>query len=211
MPPTDEPKVLLAGPTLAADRLLRKRLSGDYILQTAETIERAAAAMESEDIDVVVSEQHYADGRGVDFLQRMRVVHPNSLRLLVLASARRDEIIKAINDAAIYQVITPPWEPEQLSLLLKRALESRELARIHRYLSRELQRSWRVFGMDAVPRGATLKKTVEHLEAQLVRASLQRNNWNSSRASRELGLSRVGLANKVKRYRIDRCAAPTAK
>jgi two-component system response regulator HupR/HoxA len=139
MPPTAEPKVLLAGPALAADRVLRRRLSGDYILRTAETIERATTVMEAGDIDVVVSEQQYADGRGVDFLQRMRVVHPNSLRLLVLASARREEIVKAINDAAIYQVITSPWEPEQISLLLKRALESRELARIHRYLSRELK------------------------------------------------------------------------
>jgi two-component system response regulator HupR/HoxA len=53
--------------------------------------------------------------------------------------ARREEIVKAINDAAIYQVITSAWEPEQIGLLLKRALESRELARIHRYLSRELK------------------------------------------------------------------------
>ena len=139
MPPTGEPKVLLAGPALAADRLLRRRLAGDYILQTAQTIERATIVMESGDVDLIVSEQHYADGRGVDLLQRMRAVHPNSLRILVLASARREEIVRAINDAAVYQVITPPWEPEQLSLLLKRALESRELARIHRYLSRELK------------------------------------------------------------------------
>jgi hypothetical protein len=104
MPPSNEPKVLLAGPALAADRPLRKRLSGDYILQTAETMERGGAAMESGDIDLVVSEQQYTDGRGVDFLQRMRVVHPNSLRILVVASARREEIVKAINDAAISEV-----------------------------------------------------------------------------------------------------------
>jgi DNA-binding NtrC family response regulator len=67
MPPTDEPKVLLAGPELAEDRTLRKRLSRDYVLRTAPTIEEAAAAMESGDIDLVVSEQQYADGRGVDF------------------------------------------------------------------------------------------------------------------------------------------------
>jgi two-component system response regulator HupR/HoxA len=202
MPPTDEPHVLLAGPALAADRLLHKRLSGDCILGTAQTIEAATAVMESGDIDVVLSEQQYADGRGVDFLQRMRGVHPNSLRILVLVSARREEIVKAINDAAIYQVITSPWEPELVSLLLKRALESRELARI----ARSPARPPRISGVEAVPNGATLKATVEHLEAQLVRQSLQRNNWNSTRASRELGLSRVGLANKVKRYHIDRSA-----
>jgi two-component system response regulator HupR/HoxA len=48
-------------------------------------------------------------------------------------------MVCAINDAAVYQVISPPFEPEQLALLIKRALESRELSRIHRYLSRELK------------------------------------------------------------------------
>jgi two-component system response regulator HupR/HoxA len=134
-----EPKVLLAGPALAADRSLRRRLSRDYILRTAETVERATVAMDRGDIDLVVSEQQFEDGRGVDFLKGMRTHQPNALRILVLATARREEIAKAINDAAIYQVITSPWEPEQISLLVKRALESRELARIHRYLSRELK------------------------------------------------------------------------
>ncbi len=117
-----EPKVLLAGPALAADRSLRRRLSGDYILQTADTIGRATAAMDRGDIDLVVCEQQFEDGRGVDFLQGMRTHQPNALRILVLATARREEIAKAINDAAIYQVLTSPWEPEQISLMVKRAL-----------------------------------------------------------------------------------------
>jgi two-component system response regulator HupR/HoxA len=71
-------------------------------------------------------------------------------------------------------------------------------------IARSRPRSASLSGVDAAPEGATLKQTVEHLEAQLVRQSLLRHNWNSTRASRELGLSRVGLANKVKRYRIDR-------
>jgi two-component system response regulator HupR/HoxA len=49
----------------------------------------------------------------------------------------------------------------------------------------------------------TLKETVEHLEMQIVSKSLARNKWNYSKAARELGLSRVGLANKIKRYKIE--------
>ena len=136
----DELKVLLAGPVLAGDKALRKRLSGDYGLVMAETLERAAKVIDSGEVDAVVSEQYYNDGRGVDLLQRMRAVQPNAIRILVLASALAErKFVKAINDAAIYQVIGTPWEPEQISLMLKRALESRELARIHRYLSRELK------------------------------------------------------------------------
>jgi two-component system, NtrC family, response regulator HupR/HoxA len=51
---------------------------------------------------------------------------------------------------------------------------------------------------------ATLKAKVEALEAQLVSEALLRNKWNHSRAAVELGISRVGLANKIKRYNLDR-------
>ena len=48
--------------------------------------------------------------------------------------------------------------------------------------------------------GASLKEMVENLEKHVVFACLQRHLWNQSRAADELGLSRVGLANKIKRY-----------
>jgi two-component system response regulator HupR/HoxA len=51
--------------------------------------------------------------------------------------------------------------------------------------------------------GATLKEKVESLERHLVAQCLSRHKWNHSRAARELGLSRVGLANKVKRYALE--------
>ena len=54
-----------------------------------------------------------------------------------------------------------------------------------------------------VPEGATLKDKVESLEKHLVGEVLARHRWNQSRAADELGLSRVGLANKIKRYGLD--------
>ncbi len=51
--------------------------------------------------------------------------------------------------------------------------------------------------------GATLKEKVESLEKELLRDALARHRWNQSEAARELGLSRVGLANKIKRYHIE--------
>jgi len=54
-----------------------------------------------------------------------------------------------------------------------------------------------------VPEGATLKDKVESLEKHVVGEVLLRHRWNQSRAASELGLSRVGLANKIKRYDLD--------
>jgi two-component system response regulator HupR/HoxA len=68
----------------------------------------------------------------------------------------------------------------------------------------------RMLGVEPAPSGATLKESVEHLEALLVAQCLERHNWNNSRASRELGLSRVGLANKIKRYGLTRAGSENA-
>lgn len=57
------------------------------------------------------------------------------------------------------------------------------------------------------PKGRTLKEKIEYIEAELVREALQRNQWNQSRTAVELGLSRVGLANKIKRYGLNGKAA----
>jgi len=50
----------------------------------------------------------------------------------------------------------------------------------------------------------SLKERVEALEARILREALIRHRWNKSRAAEELGLSRVGLRNKLDRYRLDR-------
>jgi two-component system response regulator HupR/HoxA len=53
------------------------------------------------------------------------------------------------------------------------------------------------------PEGGTLKDQVESLERHLVEKTLHRHRWNQSKAADELGLSRVGLANKIRRYGLN--------
>ena len=131
--------VFLVGNDVLADRALHRHLRREYTVHCVARAADVEALLLEHTPDVLVCEQQLEDGRGVDLLQQMRVEHPHALRVLALQSARRDEMVRAINDAAVYQVVSKPFEPEQLALLLKRALESRELSRIHRYLSRELK------------------------------------------------------------------------
>ncbi|MBY4677390.1 sigma-54-dependent transcriptional regulator [Marinobacterium arenosum] len=50
----------------------------------------------------------------------------------------------------------------------------------------------------------SLKERIEALEKRILRETLIRHRWNKSQASRELGLSRVGLRAKLERYEMDR-------
>jgi len=49
-----------------------------------------------------------------------------------------------------------------------------------------------------------LKERMDALEARVVRETLIRHRWNKSKAAVELGLSRVGLRNKLLRYGLER-------
>jgi len=54
--------------------------------------------------------------------------------------------------------------------------------------------------MDYSLDGITLKEKVEQMESKIIADTLDRLRWNQSKAANELGLSRVGLSNKIKRY-----------
>jgi len=56
----------------------------------------------------------------------------------------------------------------------------------------------------------TLKDRVEILEKRILRETLIRHRWNKSSASKELGLSRVGLRSKLERYELEQNAVPHA-
>lgn len=131
--------MFLVGTDVLADRALHRHLRRLYSVHCVARAADVESLMLDHMPDVLVCEQQLADAHGVDLLQKMRVEHPHTVRVLALQSARREEMVRAINDAAVYQVVSPSFEPEELALLLKRALESRELSRIHRYLSRELK------------------------------------------------------------------------
>ncbi|HEX8964173.1 MAG TPA: sigma-54 dependent transcriptional regulator [Rhodocyclaceae bacterium] len=50
----------------------------------------------------------------------------------------------------------------------------------------------------------SLKERIEQLEARLIKEVLVRHRWNKTRAAAELGLSRVGLRQKLARYGMDK-------
>lgn len=159
MPSTPGLCVYLVGARELADPALARHLRSHYVVHRVACgadLERQGLTLAP---DAIVCEQQLEDGRGVDLLHRLRFSHPHAVRLLSLQSARRDEVVRAINDAAVYEVVSPPFEPEQLALVLKRALESRELSRIHRYLSRELKFADQVIRQENESMSRTLRET----------------------------------------------------
>jgi len=118
---------------------LKKYFSEDYQVITARCGKDALKQLESNEIDLILSALCLKDMSGLDLFMHSRINQPEAIRILVAGHDELGEIENDLRESAVYQVIRKPWHPTSLQLLVKRALESRELARRHRYLSRALK------------------------------------------------------------------------
>lgn len=98
----------------------------------------ALTAMSSIHVDLAVAEDRLDETVGLDFLTRLRVSHPEIMRVYVTPTASSVSH-HDLSKAAIYQFLLTPLDPAQLGLVVERALEARELHRRHRILSREFK------------------------------------------------------------------------
>jgi two-component system response regulator HupR/HoxA len=125
------------------ERFVRAPLAHDleenYRTLAASSGQEALTVLDREPVDLLLCGQRMPDMSGVEFFRKTRISHPESIRILVTAATDHREMIRSINEAAVYQLVSTPCQADQIVLLIKRALESRELARRHRYLSRELK------------------------------------------------------------------------
>ena len=110
-----------------------------YRALTASTAASAIMVADEAHVDVVICDRRLGGDDGIEVLKSLRVSQPTILRLLVKEASANGSAASAAKQAAVYQFIRRPLDPEQIGLIVKRALETRELARRHRLLSRELK------------------------------------------------------------------------
>jgi two-component system response regulator HupR/HoxA len=58
-------------------------------------------------------------------------------------------------------------------------------------------------GLPRVPEHGPLQQRLDAIEAAILRETLMRHRWNKTRAAAELGLSRVGLRQKLQRFGLE--------
>ncbi len=125
-------------------------------------------------------------------------------------SAQSNRQVLGISPAVLEQLRLHDWpgNVRELETEIKRILAFTESGTFlsEEHLSVELRTLKPTIKTDKIQLeldGISLKEKVEHLEAKIILGTLKRLRWNQSRAASELGLSRVGLSNKIKRYKLN--------
>lgn len=114
----DEPDNLL---------LLERVLRREYNVFSANSGAEALDILDNMTVDMIISDQRMPQMTGAELLGEAYKRNPDQVRLLLTAYSDVKDIIAAINAGHIYQYISKPWDPDELKLIVRRALESYQL------------------------------------------------------------------------------------
>lgn len=115
----DEPNILSS-----LRRLFR---SEGFLTFTAESGEAGLRILETEAIDLVISDMRMPEMSGAQFLERVRAKWPDTVRMLLTGYADVQSVLDAINRGEIYRYITKPWDDNDILLVVRHALERKAL------------------------------------------------------------------------------------
>src|SRR5574344_1880514 len=103
--------------------LLYRTLRHDFDVIKTTSPKKALQMLEENFVDVIISDHKMPELDGVDFLRASCEIRPNAVRLLVTAYSDTEILINAINTAKIYRYIKKPWEPTEMLMIVKTAVE----------------------------------------------------------------------------------------
>src|SRR5688572_15755269 len=127
-------------------RALMQLLKSDgFAVFGAESADKALGYVD-ESIDVVLSDLHMGDVSGIDLLQLWKKRAPDTSFILVTGEQKPANIVEAMKNGA-YDYVTKPINPEELTLLIRRAIETTQKDKEIDHLRRRLDQK---FGLDQI-------------------------------------------------------------
>jgi DNA-binding NarL/FixJ family response regulator len=114
----DDPVILSA-----VRRCLR---SEDYAVVTAESGAEALGILAERRIDVIVSDEQMPGISGGELLAMAAAKYPDVLRIILTGVASLDSALHAINACHVYGYLLKPFEPMDLTTILRRAIKQRQ-------------------------------------------------------------------------------------
>ena len=109
-----------------------------YDVRTAGDVDTAIAHLESEDIDLVITDMQMPERSGLDLILEARDVAPEAIIIVITAFGTTDSAIAAMKEGA-YDYLTKPFKVDELRIVIEKALEKKLLSVENRRLRKELR------------------------------------------------------------------------
>ena len=109
-----------------------------YEVVTAADVDTAVLHLESDEVDLVITDMQMPEKTGLDLLLAAREVSPETILIVVTAFGTTDSAIAAMKEGA-YDYLTKPFKVDELRIVIEKALEKKLLSNENRRLRRELR------------------------------------------------------------------------
>jgi len=119
---------------------LQRTLRGDYRVITTTSPSEALKIFQSEPVQLVIADQRMPEMTGTELLEKMKQISPYPIRIVLSAYTDIEYLIDAINRGEVYRYITKPWEPNELRIIIKNALEFYQSEQKRRELILQLEK-----------------------------------------------------------------------
>jgi two-component system response regulator HupR/HoxA len=136
----DEPRVLDS---------LEAVLAADFEVVRAGGGEEALRILAQREVAVIVTDYKMPEMTGVELLRRSQDVAPEALRVVLTAYTDVDSLMEAINTGRIYHFLAKPWDPKELTLVVRRAVERYALLQDNARLRDELELAYNTLRREA--------------------------------------------------------------
>lgn len=135
-----KPRILIVDDETAILDTLRILLKGeDYEVITADSGQKGLDALAETTPDFVLTDIRMPGVGGLEILQATQELDPNIPVILMTAQASLQSAIQAVNEGA-FHYIQKPFANDELIVICRRALESRELKKENQKLKKEIRR-----------------------------------------------------------------------
>lgn len=132
-------QLLLVDDEVANLKKLQRTFVEGYGVHIAQSGEEALEILRHTSIDAIITDQKMPNMTGIEFLEESQKRFPDLVRIVLTGFTEVDDLIAAINTGRVHKYITKPWEPEDLRIAVREALEKMELRKEVERLAAELK------------------------------------------------------------------------
>ncbi len=100
----------------------------------ALSAKEALELLEKQDIGVVVSDLCMPEMDGVSFLEKIKSIRPDVVRVLLTGQGSKNSAVAAINRSGVFMYLTKPWDDDALKAAVDKAFQHHELKNENRRL-----------------------------------------------------------------------------
>ncbi len=156
-----KPKVMVIDDLDSARSMVKRALSRTFDVYDFAGVAEALPALDRAEFDCVVTDLRMPEIDGMEGLKRFKQKIPDLPVLIVTAFAEVETAVEAMK-AGAFDYLKKPFEPEELELLVGRAVEHGRLRRENQRLRSALDDSFSAHGI--VGRSAAMREVVSILE-----------------------------------------------